>query len=128
MRVRPFFWIFLVAVCSSVLIFAVTISVYRSVPMQAHIDQISTSVVQTTEVRLRLTDSEGLPIDQARIIPQVSMLAMPMDAQQVHVQALGQGIYLAQISFSMAGSWQIDLIAQADGFDAAHQSIQLNVV
>src|SRR5260370_10585735 len=127
MRVRPFFWIFLVAVCSSVLIFAVTISVYRSVPMQAHIDQISTSVVQTTEVRLRLTDSEGLPIDQARIIPQVSMLAMPMDAQQVHVQALGQGIYLAQISFSMAGSWQIDLIAQADGFDAAHQSIQLNV-
>ncbi|MGH2508243.1 MAG: hypothetical protein ACRDHZ_12690, partial [Ktedonobacteraceae bacterium] len=101
MRIRPFFWIILVSICVSVLIFAATISIQRSVPMQVHIDQISITAAQTTVVRLHLSDSEGLPIDQARIIPHVSMLTMLMSTPHIRVHALGQGIYLAQISFPM---------------------------
>lgn len=96
--------------------------------MQAHIDQISITAAQMTEVRLHLSDSEGLPIDQARVIPSVSMLTMPMGTQRIRVQALGQGIYLAQIRFSMTGLWTIDLIAHADGFEAIQQSVQLTIL
>ncbi len=128
MRVRPFFWIFLATVCAGVLIFAATISVYKSIPMQAHIDQVSTVAANSTIVRLHLTDPEGMPIDQANIIPQASMLDMHMASQRTSVQSLGQGIYLAQISFSMAGAWKIDITARADGFDPIQQSILVDVL
>jgi nitrogen fixation protein FixH len=127
MRVRPFFWIFLTFTCACVLVFAATISVYRTFPMHARIDQVSTVSGNSTSVRLVLTDSEGEPIDQARITPDVYMLAMPMGPQQVMIKALGQGAYLALIHFSMIGSWEIDITAHADGFDATRQSIQLVV-
>lgn len=127
MRIRPFFWLMLVSICTGILLFAATISMHRSVPMQVHIDQIAITGAQTTVVRLHLSDSEGLPIDQARIIPSVSMLTMPMGAQQIRVQALNQGIYLAQIRFSMAGTWKIDLLAHADGFAAIQQSVQVTL-
>lgn len=127
MRVRPFFWIFLATVCTGVLIFAATISAYRSVPMRAHIDQISTVATDATFVRLRLTDPEGLPIDQASIIPSAYMLEMNMGPQQASVRSLGQGVYLAQIQFSMAGAWKVDIVARADGFETMQQSIQINI-
>jgi nitrogen fixation protein FixH len=127
MRIRPFFWLILVSICISVLIFAATISIQRSVPMRASIDQISITAAQTTVVRLHLSDSEGLPIDQARIVSHVSMLTMQMSTQQIRVQALGQGTYLAQINFSMTGIWKVELIVHADGFDAIQQSVQLTV-
>lgn len=128
MRVRPFFWLLLTTVCIGVLVFAGAISIHKLVPMQAHIDQVSTASVGATSVRLHLTDSEGLPIDQARVTPHASMPAMQMPPQQINVQPLGQGVYLARISFSMAGSWKIDIIAHADGFDAVHQSIEIMVL
>lgn len=128
MRIRPFFWLILVSMCIGVLVFAATISLQRSVPMQASIDQISITAAQTTIVHLHLSDSEGLPIDQAKIVSHASMLTMRMSTPKIRVQALGQGSYLAQISFSMRGIWQIDLIAHADGFDAIQQSVQLTVL
>ena len=128
MRVRLFFWILLASVSTSVLIFAATLSNHKMLPMRAHIDQVSIATTDSTFVRLSLTDSAGLPIDQAKIIPSASMLAMPMEPQQTKVKPLGKGLYLAQIHFSMAGSWKIDLVAQADGFEAIRQSIQLTVL
>ena len=128
MRVRPFFWILLASVCTSILIFATTISVYETVPMRAHIDQVSTVATELTSVRLSLTDSEGAPIDQAKVIPYASMQAMEMGPQQTRVEWLGNGHYLAQIHFSMAGSWKIDIVAHADGFEAIQQSIELTVL
>ena len=128
MRVRPFFWLFLTAICASVLIFAATISVYKAVPMLAHIDQVSTVSAHSTVVRLHLTDSEGMPIDEASIISHTSMAAMPMGPQQAGVRSLGQGIYLAWVDFSMTGTWKIDIIARANGFASTQQSIQLTVL
>ena len=128
MRIRPFFWIFLATVCTGVLVFAAAISAYKALPMRAHIEQVSTTSAESTLVRLSLTDLEGVPIDQALITPRVSMLTMQMGPQQIKVEPLGEGLYLAQIHFSMAGAWKIDIAAYADGFDAVQQSIQLMVL
>ena len=128
MRVRPIVWMILAAVCAGVLVFAADISVYKAVPLQAHIEQISTTSANSAQVYLRLTDSEGMPVDQARVTPRASMLNMNMAPQLARVQALGQGMYLASINFSMAGSWEIDIIAYADGFTTMRQSIMLTVV
>lgn len=128
MRIRPFFWIMLVMVCASVLIFAAHISAYKSVPLLAHIEQISTSTASSAQVRLRLTDSEGMPVDQASITPHASMLDMAMAPPLTSVRPLGQGLYLASLSLSMAGSWKIDITAHADGFAPLNQSIIVNIV
>jgi nitrogen fixation protein FixH len=127
MRVRPFFWVLLTIVCVGILSFAALVSVHNAVPMQARIDQVLTVAHASTLVRLHLADPEGMPIDQASVIPQVSMPAMPMGPQRTSVQALGRGVYLARISFSMSGLWNIDIIAHADGFAPARQSLQLMV-
>lgn len=127
MRVRPFFWVLLTIVCVGILAFAATVSVHNAVPMQARIDQVAEVAHASTFVRLYLSDPEGMPIDQASVVPQVSMPAMPMGPQRTSVQALGQGIYLARISFSMSGLWNIDIIVHADGFAPAHRSLQLIV-
>ena len=128
MRIRPVFWIILATVCASVLIFAADISISKSVPLLAHIEQISTSSASFAQVRLRLTDSEGVPVDQASVTPRAYMPDMPMTPPQMRVQPLGQGIYLASLDLSMVGAWKIDIIARADGFDTMKQSITLNVV
>ena len=127
MHVRPFFWIFLATVCVSVLIFAATISAYRMMPMRVSIDQVSITGVNATMVRLHLTDPDGMPIDQASITPDAYMLDMAMRSKQISTRALGQGIYLALIHFSMAGPWNIDIIAHASGFNVTRQSIKLNI-
>lgn len=128
MRVRPFFWFILAVVCAGVLTFAANISATNSGPLLAHIEQISTSTASTAQVRLRLTDTEGVPVDQAHVTPQASMLNMTMAPQLTTVRPLGEGLYLASISLSMAGSWRIDIIAHADGFAPMHQSIVVDVV
>ncbi|HEY0752870.1 MAG TPA: FixH family protein [Ktedonobacteraceae bacterium] len=128
MRVRPFVWLMLAAVCAGVLIFATSISLNKTVPLLAHIEQISTTRGSSALLRLRLTDSEGIPVDQARVTPQASMPNMRMNPQLATVQSLGQGLYLARISFSMTGPWKIDLIAYADGFNPLKQSIIVNIV
>jgi nitrogen fixation protein FixH len=128
MRVRPFFWALLALACAGVLIFATVVSIERALPMHAHIDQVSSVTSGSTLVRLHLTDAEGTPIDQASVIPQAFMPAMSMGPQRTSVQALGQGVYLARISFSMMGLWNIDIIAHADGFAPIHQSIRLTVL
>lgn len=126
MRVRPFFWIFLATVCAGVLLFAAGVSAYEAVPLRAHIDQISRTA-GTALVRLHLTDPEGTPVDQARITPDATMPEMDMAPQQTSVQSLGQGVYVARITFSMAGAWKIDIIANADGFSTMHKSILMQV-
>lgn len=127
MRVRPFFWLFLALACTGILIFSANISVI-DIPMQAHIDQVSTASTHMTSVLLTLTDPEGEPIAQAQITPQAYMLTMSMGPQQISVRSRGQGLYLAEIHFSMAGLWHIDITAHADGFHAAQESLQLTVV
>ena len=127
MRVRPFFWALLAMICVGVLLFAETISLHRYTPMSVHIDQVSAATFDATSIRLHLSDSEGLPIEQASVTSHASMPAMHMTSQKISIQALGQGIYLAHLHFSMTGAWNIEIIADAEGFTPVHQSFSLNL-
>lgn len=128
MRVRPFFWLLLTAVCVSVLLFSATISANKTIPMHVHIHQISTPDEETALVLLHVADTEGIPIEEAHIIPDAYMPAMNMGPQSITIQALGQGLYLTRIHFSMGGSWQVDITALAKGFAKTQESIQLTVI
>lgn len=127
MRVRPFFWAMLAIICVGIVIFAETVSLHRSFSMAVHIEQIAPVATDAASIRLRLTDSEGLPIEQASITSHTSMPAMRMVPQQMAIEPLGQGVYLAHLRFSMIGAWNIEIIAHADGFAPVYQSLALNL-
>ena len=127
MRVRPFFWVLLVASCIGVLIFAATIQEDVPAIMQVHVEQHSPAPVELTTVELHLADSEGLPIEQARIFSSANMTDMNMVVHQRSVRYLGEGNYAAQLQLYMVGRWVIDIRAEAVGFEALHQTLLVQV-
>lgn len=128
MRVRPFFWLLFTIVCASVLIFSAAIAANKTLPMHVHIHQISTSDSESALVLLHIADPEGVPIDEARIIPKAFMPSMEMGPQHINIRPLGEGLYLTSIQFSMSGDWQVDITALARGFDKTQESIQLTIL
>ena len=127
MRVRPFFWFLLVFSCASVLIFAATTQTYAPAVLQVHIPQKPTAVGFTT-LELRLTDPQGLPIEEAQVISSASMTNMDMVTHESSIREVGQGKYLALLRLYMAGPWEITVIAQASGFAPLHQTLFVQVV
>jgi nitrogen fixation protein FixH len=127
MRVRPFFWAFLVIVCAGVLVFADTVTNNRVFPLHAQIEQVLTSPAGIALVRLHLMDSEDQPIDQATIHLNASMPAMSMETPAASLEVLGQGRYLARVHLSMTGLWQLAFAVSAPGFLPAHPLIMLQV-
>ncbi len=127
MRVRPFFWCLLVFSCLSVLIFAAITHVSAPAIMQVQIEQPSRAVGFTTII-LHLTDPQGLPIEEAQIVPSARMTNMDMVTHESRVKEAGQGNYIAQLHLYMAGPWEITVMAQADGFAPFHQSLLVQVV
>lgn len=117
MRVRPFFWFFLTFSCIGVLIFAALLHTQAPATMQVHLDQQHPVANAFTTLELHLTDSEGLPIEQAQVLPNAKMTNMHMVTNQIHVESLGHGIFLAQLELDMAGPWEISIEAHADGFE-----------
>jgi YtkA-like len=127
MRVRPFFWCLLAVTCIGVLVFAATIHRHIPAVMQVHIDQQTPASIGFTTLELHLTDSQGLPIEQAQVIPSARMTNMYMVTNASTVRELGQGNYAAQLQLYMAGPWEIRIIAQADGFDLLQQTLLVQV-
>jgi len=78
MRVRPFFWLLLAASCIGILIFAATIQEHVPEVMQVHIGQHHPAPVGLTTVELHLADTQGLPIEEARIFSSANMTNMDM--------------------------------------------------
>src|SRR5436305_9990420 len=117
MHVRPFFWYLLAGVCLGVLIFAATIRTHAPALMQVRLTEPRPFASSITTLELHLTDQEGLPIEQAQVVPDAHMTNMDMVTKQMRVVALGQGTYLAQLQLYMAGPWEIRVEAQAPGFD-----------
>src|SRR5947199_2999014 len=106
MRVRPFFWFFLALSCTGVLIFAALLHTQAPAIMRVQLDQQRPVAKGFTTVELRLTDSQGLPIEQAQVLPDARMTNMNMVTDQIRVEPLGQGNYMAQIHLYMAGPWK----------------------
>jgi hypothetical protein len=80
-----------------------------------------------TTLEMHLTDQEGLPIKQAQVIPSARMTNMDIATQSMHGKALGGGNYLAQLHLSMAGPWEIWVVAEAPGFDPLQQTLLVEV-
>jgi nitrogen fixation protein FixH len=127
MRVRPLFWCILALSCISVLILAATVRTHASAIMQVRLEQPIPGSVGFTTLKLHLADTQGLPIDQAQVIPRAWMTNMDMETHQVTVKALGGGNYQAQLRLYMVGPWKIDLVAHADDFDPLEQTLLVQV-
>jgi YtkA-like len=127
MRVRPFFWLLLAVSCIGIMIFASTVRVHVPVVLQVHIEQQSPAPVGLTTVKLHLTDTEGLPIEEAQVFSIAKMTNMYMVSRQSDVRYLGEGNYAAQLRLYMTGPWAITVQAQAEGFDPLNETLFLEV-
>ena len=128
MRVRPIFWFLLALACVGVLIFAGTFHLPVPAVMQVHITQtVPTSGGFEASIELHLSDAEGIPIDQAQIMPDAYMTNMNMSAEHIQVFTRGDGYYDVLIPFSMAGPWAIHIAASASGFDTEQRNLLIQV-
>lgn len=128
MRVRPTFWCLLALSCISVLILAATIREHVPAIMQVYIDQQPPISVAFTTLELHLSDSEGVPIEHAQVIPSANMTNMDMVANSTSIRELGRGNYSAQLRLYMAGPWKITIVAHAEGFESLRQTLFVQVV
>ncbi len=127
MRIRPVFWFMLAFVCCALLLFASTIKEHAPALMQVHVDRAVPVAVGYTTVELHLSDPQNIPIEQAQVIPTARMTDMNMTALSYSVKSLGPGNYTVQFALAMGGPWEINIVAQADGFDALQQSLLIQV-
>ena len=127
MRVRPFFWFFLALTCTGVLIFAALLHTQAPAVMRVQLDQQHPITSGVTTLELHLTDSQGLPIEQAQVLPNARMTNMNMMTNQIRVVPLGHGTYIAQLQLYMAGPWEISIEAHADGFEPTAKTLFVQV-
>ena len=127
MRIRPIFWCILAFACAAVLIFAATIRIHAPAIMQVHVDSETPASIGFTTIELHLSDFQGLPIEEAQVIPKARMTNMDMTTSAIGVKSRGLGNYSVQFQLSMAGPWEIDILAHADGFDALQQTVLVQV-
>ena len=127
MRVRPFFWFFLAFSCTGVLIFAALLHTQAPAVMRVQLDQQHPVTSGVTTLELHLTDSQGLPIEQAQVLPNARMTNMNMMTNQIRVVPLGHGTYIAQLQLYMAGPWEISIEAHADGFEPTAKTLFVQV-
>ena len=116
MRIRPFFWGLLATVCVSVLLFAAHTQIYAPAQLQVLMDRQSLTATGMTTLHLHLSDLQGLPIEEAKVLPDAHMTNMQMITNDELVRSIGQGNYKVQIHLYMAGPWAITIRASADGF------------
>ncbi len=127
MRVRPVFWFILALSCIGVLTLAVFLHTQTPAVMRVHLDQQQPVTSGVTTLELHLTDSQGLPIEQAQVLPEARMTNMNMATDQIRVAPLGHGNYMAQLNLYMVGPWEISINAHADGFEPVVQTLLVQV-
>jgi YtkA-like len=93
-----------------------------------HVDQEKLTAAGITTLELHLTDPQGIPIEEAHVLPDARMTNMDMQASYRNVSAIGKGQYKVQLRLYMAGPWLITLHANADGFRPLEQTLQVDVV
>jgi nitrogen fixation protein FixH len=128
MRIRPIFWCILVCSCLGVLVFAATIRFSEPATMQTRLASAAPDTAGYTTVELHLSDSQGLPIAQAQVIPSAHMTNMLMTTSMIRVQPREPGTYIVQLKLYMAGPWEIDITARADGFTISPQALFVQVL
>ena len=128
MRIRPFVWCILAIACVSVLLFANIYPLHAPAQLQVHVEQSHPLPVGIATLALRLTDQQGLPIEEADISPDARMTNMEMQAPHIQVHAIGNGNYRVSLDLDMAGPWAITIRASAHGFAALEQTLFVQAV
>ncbi|GCE21090.1 FixH family protein [Dictyobacter kobayashii] len=128
MRIRPFFWLILGMACVSVVVLAFLYQPYAPAFLQVQMEQKQFVATGTSRLELHLTDPDGLPIDQAQIIPSAHMTNMDMAALHNHVVPHGHGVYEVNMDLYMAGPWSITIQTQAQGFTPQQRTIKVTVL
>ncbi len=95
--------------------------------MHLSLDQPTAKISEALTLTLRLTDSQGLPIEQAHVISDINMTNMDMGVDQQLLRAVGPGMYMTHLHLSMMGPWMISVTAQANGFMPSHQDLSIAV-
>lgn len=127
MRVRPIFWWLFTATCISVLLLAVLYRPHVPVTLQVHVDRHTLVSAGMTSLDLQLTDPQGIPIEQAVVVPSAYMTNMDMKANTHIVNTLGGGRYAVKLHLDMAGPCAIVIQAQADGFAPQQKVLYVEV-
>lgn len=128
MRIRPFFWYLFATICIGMLLFAANVHRYTTpAQLQVQVDQKQPTATGMTTLHMHLTDPQGLPIEEARIIPVAHMTNMDMITNDENVHAVGQGLYQIQLRLYMAGPWAIIIRANADGFQPLQKTLFIQV-
>ena len=73
-----------------------------------------TSHSATLSIQVVLSASQQ-PITNARVTLMSNMETMDMEIDQINAQSQGNGIYLANVQFSMRGPWQVQVIISLPG-------------
>jgi hypothetical protein len=95
--------------------------------LQVHVDKSTLVAAGMTSLELHLTDPQGIPIEQAVVLPGAYMTNMNMQDDSHFVNALGDGTYMIKLHLDMAGPWAIVIKAQADGFTPQQKVLYVNV-
>lgn len=127
MRIRPFFWLLLFVSCGSVLALACIYRPYVPTVLRISMEQQQIVAGDHARLELNLTDVNGEPINQARVIPSARMTNMDMSTQQSHVASSGGGRYTIELDLDMAGPWSITIQTQAPGFAPQEKTVQVMV-
>ena len=126
MRVRALFWTVLGCVCLGILAFAVLRGSVVPLIVKMRL-ALPTSTAAMTTLFVSVTDTEGVPIDGARIQANAFMTNMRMSTDAVSITALAQGAYEVRLHLSMAGPWAIILSVRARGFVPFHHTLYVQV-
>lgn len=127
MRVRPFFWLLLVSTCIGVTIFAMLYRPQLPAVLHIYVEHTHSVAAGPVVLDLHLADSEGSPIDEARVQPKAYMTNMVMPPTGANVEAHGNGDYKVRINVTMEGPWAINVQAWADGFKTQQQTLFVQV-
>ena len=126
MRVRPFFWLFLIVACGCVLAFAAFDCPCGPAELQVHVAHNPNPTAMTI-INLHATDPDGLPLDGAQIQPNARMTNMNMTTNQIYTTAQGQGNYLLRLRLYMTGPWAVTVAMQVQGFAPLTRTIFVQV-
>ena len=108
--------------------FAILYQPHAPTFLQVHVVQEQFVANSPASLELNLTDPQGLPIEQAQVIPSARMTNMNMTATESHVIELGNGKYRVNISLYMAGPWEITISTRATGFEAQKRTLLVQVI
>lgn len=75
----------------------------------------SPAMMEPTSLSLTLTDANGQALEGAQVSYDLTMPGMTMPPNQPHASDKGQGLYLADTTFTMSGDWRAEVTVIYNG-------------